>query len=59
MNVKLKSEKIITLGENEVLEENQKCPECGGQLITNYGPGISCTFCTNEECNYNDYDYDF
>ena len=43
------------LGESEVIEDT-KCPECGGILITNYGPGISCTFCV--DCNYNEYDYD-
>jgi len=46
----------LQLGENEILEDHIECPDCGGQLITNYGPGISCTFCTS--CNYSDYDYD-
>lgn len=56
MNVKLENGKIINLGENEVLED-RKCSKCGGQLVTNYGAGISCTFCLN--CGDNDYDYDF
>ncbi len=46
----------LKLGKNEVLEKEIKCPKCGGQLVTNYGPGISCTFCIN--CDYSDYDYD-
>ena len=44
-----------TLGESEIIEQD-RCPECGGILVTNYGPGISCTFCV--ECNYNEYDYE-
>lgn len=43
------------LGKSEIIEES-RCPECSGILVTNYGPGISCTFCV--ECDYNDYDYD-
>lgn len=43
------------LGENEVIEE-EKCPVCGGILITNYGYEISCTFCV--DCGYNEYDYE-
>lgn len=43
------------LGKSEVIEES-RCPECGGILVTNYGPRISCTFCV--ECDYNEYDYD-
>ena len=43
------------LGESEVIEE-ERCSECGGIMVTNYGPGISCTFCV--DCGYNDYDYD-
>lgn len=42
------------LGKSEVIEKN-RCPECGGILVTNYGTGISCTFCV--ECDYNEYDY--
>ncbi len=44
------------LGRTEVIEENMRCPECGGILATNYGEGISCTFCV--DCDYNEYDYD-
>ena len=53
----------LELGPNKVIED-RKCPKCGGILITNYGPGISCTFCIgnghiDSGCSYNDYDYDF
>ena len=57
MKVKLNNGKILNLGEDEVLEDDMFCPECGGQLITSYGAGISCTFCTNDGCLYSDYDY--
>lgn len=43
------------LGPDEVIEE-EKCPKCGGILVTNFGPGISCTFCV--DCLYNEYDYE-
>jgi len=54
MNIKSKDGTIFTLGKNEVLEKDL-CPVCGGYLITNYGPGISCTFCI--DCDHNEYDY--
>jgi len=54
MNVICKDGTILTLAKNEVLEKDT-CAECGGQLITNYGMGISCTFCI--DCGNNDYDY--
>lgn len=34
-----------------------KCPICGGDIITNYGPGIEISWCT--KCGYTDEDYDF
>ena len=40
----------------EPQKTGEKCPECGGILVTNFGAGISCTFCV--DCDYNDYDYD-
>lgn len=53
----------IKLGKSEVFTselydspEAGKCPKCGASLITNFGPGISCTFCL--KCSYTDYDYD-
>ena len=46
--------KELKLSDNEVLED-YKCPKCGGQLVTNYGEDISCTFCLS--CDYNEYDY--
>jgi ribosomal protein S27AE len=44
------------LGNNEIIEEDKRCPNCGGYLITNYGAGMSCTFCM--DCLYDEYDYD-
>lgn len=52
---KTKDGRLIELGQNEVLEDGYPCPKCGGQLVTNHGPGIECTFCL--DCEYNDYDY--
>ena len=56
MKHKKKSE--IKLGKSEIFTEDLysrpsagKCPECGGILVTNYGEGISCTFCV--DCDYN------
>jgi len=46
---------VKELGENEVLEEKIRCPVCNGQLITNYGCGMSVTYCPR--CHYSDYDY--
>lgn len=37
-------------------EEHEKCPICGGKLVTSYGPGISCTICVR--CGNDEYDYD-
>ena len=61
MKHKKKSE--IKLGRSETFTEDLysnpeagKCPKCGGILGTNYGDGISCTFCV--DCDYNEYDYD-
>ena len=57
-NIKHKTEAEVkkNLGKSERIEEN-KCPDCGGILVTSYGVGISCTCCV--DCGYNDYDYDF
>ena len=59
--MKHKKKNEIKLGKNEKFTEdvcpnNGKCPECGGILVTNFGAGISCTFCV--DCDYDDYDYD-
>ena len=61
MKHKKKSE--IKLGKSEIFTEDLysrpsagKCPECGGILVTNYGDGISCTFCVDGD--YNEYDYE-
>lgn len=44
------------LGVSEVIEDDLICPNCGGIVVTNYGPGISCTFCV--DCSWNEYDYE-
>ena len=49
------NEKEYNLAPNERLVTSYRCPECGGTLIENYGPGISVTFC--ERCGWNQYDY--
>lgn len=59
--MKHKKKNEIKLGKSEVFTEdvypnNGICPVCRGILVTNCGPGISCTFCV--DCDYNDYDYD-
>ncbi len=54
MKMKSMEEVKKCLRKSELIEE-ARCPECGGILVTNYGPGISCTFCV--ECDYNEYDY--
>lgn len=56
MEVELENGKTIKLSKDEVLEDKHRCPKCASQIITKYGPGISCEFCTN--CDYNFYDYD-
>ena len=48
--------KPMKVGPNEH-KQNYPCPDCGGDLITNFGPGISITFCP--KCSYSDTDYDF
>ncbi len=45
--------KETVIGPNEC-KADYPCPRCGGDLITNYGPGISITFC--EKCNFSDDD---
>lgn len=53
----LKEVKRMIKSDHEIIEEGEKCPKCGGILVTNYGDGISCTFCV--DCGHNEYDYDF
>lgn len=53
--MKHKKKNEIKLGKSEEFTEDV-CPECGGILVTNFGAGISCTFCV--DCDYNNYDYD-
>lgn len=55
MRVKLDNGEIRNLGHNEVLFEGNRCPKCGAQLITSYGPGLEVDRCT--QCDYNEYDY--
>lgn len=47
----------IELKENETIED-YVCPYCGSKLITRDSCGISQTFCTNLECDYDSFDYD-
>lgn len=58
--MKHKKKTDIKLGKDEVFTEDIysdcNCPECGGILVTNFGYGMSCTFCV--DCDYTDYDYD-
>lgn len=63
MEIKHKKKEKIKLGKDEIftsdLYNNPEagiCPNCGGILITNFGPGIDVEFCV--DCDYNDYDYD-
>ena len=55
MKARLDTGEIIDLGDNEVLVEKYRCPKCGGQLVTNYGPGLEVDICT--QCGHNEYDY--
>lgn len=59
----MKTRKDIKLGKNEefvedIRECNNRCPKCGGILIANFGAGISVEFCAEDNCDYEDYDYD-
>lgn len=52
---KTREEILKDLRDNQKIEE-EKCPYCGGILVTNFGSGISCTFCV--DCGMDEYDYD-
>ena len=59
----MKTRKDIKLGKDEefvedIRECNNRCPQCGGLLIANFGAGISVEFCAEDNCDYEDYDYD-
>lgn len=59
----MKTRKDIKLGRNEefvedIRENNNRCPKCGGLLIANFGTGNSVEFCAESNCDYEDYDYD-
>lgn len=59
----MKTRKDIKLGKDEefvedIRECNNRCPKCGGLLIANFGAGISVEFCAEDNCDYEDYDYD-
>lgn len=59
----MKTRKDIKLGRNEkfvedIRENNNRYPKCGGLLIAKFGAGISVEFCAESNCNYEDYDYD-
>ena len=46
----------IQLLRNEHIAD-YKCPICGSDVIVNCGPGIELDYCTNPDCDYEDYDY--
>lgn len=59
----MKTRKDIKLGKDEefvedIREYNNRCPQWGGLLIANFGAGISVEFCAEDNCDYEDYDYD-
>ena len=54
----MKTRKDIKLGKDEEFVEDNRCPKCGGLLIVNFGMGISVEFCAEDDCDYEDYDYD-
>ena len=60
----MKTRKDIKLGKDEEFVEklaytvNEEVPQCGGLLIANFGAGISVEFCAEDNCDYEDYDYD-
>jgi ribosomal protein S27AE len=59
----MKTRKDIKLWKDEkfvedIREENNRCPKCGGLLIAKFGAGISVEFCVEDNCDYEDYDYD-
>ncbi len=59
----MKTRKEIKLGKNERLVKDIRdydtcCPRCGGLLIAKFGAGISVEFCAEDNCDYEDYDYD-
>lgn len=43
---------------DELRDKNTRCPKCGGILVSKFGPGITLTFCVEDNCDYEDYDYD-
>ncbi len=49
-----KDEKFV----DELRDENTRCPKCGGILVSKFGQGITLTFCVEDNCDYEDYDYD-
>lgn len=55
-HVEIVNGKKTHLAHNEYKEDFQ-CPDCGGDLITSCGPGISITFC--RKCGWEEEDYDF
>ena len=59
----MKTRKDIKLGKSEefvedIRDNDTRCPKCGGILIANFGEGISVEFCAEDNCDYEDYDYE-
>lgn len=55
MKHKTRDEVIKSLSDHEFIAENRTCPECGGIIVSNCGPGVEVDFCV--DCDYDDYDY--
>lgn len=51
--IKLSKSEVFT---EDIYPKSGKCAKCNGILVTNYGNGISCTFCV--DCGDTEYDYD-
>ena len=58
LNVKEEDVNAFVEFVEDTREYNNRCPKCGGLLIANFGPGISVEFCAEDNCDYEDYDYD-
>ena len=58
----MKARKDVKLGRREkfvedIRDDYTRCPKCGGILIINFDEGISVEFCVEDNCDYEDYDY--
>ena len=58
----MKARKDIKLGRREkfvedIRDDYTRYQKCGGILIINFDEGISVEFCVEDNCDYEDYDY--